>query len=370
MSIHTRTLPSGARTFEVRWREAGRQRSRSFPTRAQAKAFDDQIDQVRRQGELADELRKRRVTVAHLVALWWQQSSGGLSDRTVEAYAYYFDTRILPALGSRRAAGITGAQIEAVIDDWRKRGDGDPTILKALAALQAVLSLGVRDGILTSNPVSAARKPRQQRTRVPYLVKPADVEVMRLALQRQGRERDVVLLDLLAYAGLRPEVEAVRLPWRNVRDRSLVVRGKRDRERSLPMLAPLAVSLTAWRLRCGSPAGDALVVPTAEGPWTPDDWRNWRRRVFRPVAVAAGLPADVRPRDLRGSFVSLLVHEGRSIVEVARQLGHSPEICLRDYAQVFDDFDPAARRPATEIIAEARAAAPARLGLEDKEQTA
>jgi hypothetical protein len=36
-------------------------------------------------------------------------------------------------------------------------------------------------------------------------------------------------------------------------------------------------------------------------------------------------------------------------------MGHSPAICLRDYAQVFDEFDPAERKPAEQIIAEARA---------------
>jgi hypothetical protein len=55
--------------------------------------------------------------------------------------------------------------------------------------------------------------------------------------------------------------------------------------------------------------------------------------------------------------VSLLVHEGRNIIEVARQVGHSPVICQRDYGQVFDDSDPADRQPAADIIAAARAAA-------------
>jgi len=45
---------------------------------------------------------------------------------------------------------------------------------------------------------------------------------------------------------------------------------------------------------------------------------RWRERIFRPPARAAGLPEDIRPRDLRSSFATLLIHEGRTIVEVAR----------------------------------------------------
>ena len=52
--------------------------------------------------------------------------------------------------------------------------------------------------------------------------------------------------------------------------------------------------------------------------------------------------------------MSLLIHEGVSIVEVARQAGHAPEECLRTYAHVFEEFDPAERLPAKEAIRAAR----------------
>jgi hypothetical protein len=34
----------------------------------------------------------------------------------------------------------------------------------------------------------------------------------------------------------------------------------------------------------------------------------------------------LRPVSLRHSFVNLLIHEGRSVVEVAAQAGHAPTI--------------------------------------------
>ena len=52
--------------------------------------------------------------------------------------------------------------------------------------------------------------------------------------------------------------------------------------------------------------------------------------------------------------MSLLIHEGVSIVEVARQAGHAPEECLRTYAHTFEEFDPADRVPAAEAIRRAR----------------
>jgi integrase len=67
----------------------------------------------------------------------------------------------------------------------------------------------------------------------------------------------------------------------------------------------------------------------------------------------AKLPA-MRPYDLRHSFASLLIAEGRSIVEVAEQLGHAPTMSLDTYGHVFAEFDPRQRRSAEDLTAEAR----------------
>lgn len=370
MSVRPRKLKNGRTRYEVRWREGSRNKSRMFDLRPDAVAYDKKIRRLRQAGELGLELEKRRITVRDLYADWLDRAAPALSAKTQETYGYQLDMRLLPALGDRLVHQLTVRDVEQWIAKMRTDGDGDPTIQKAVTVLSALLSMAVRDGVVQANVAQQARKPRQGRTRTPHLIKPAAVELVRREFVQAGRERDVVLLELLAYAGLRPESEGITLRWGQVRDRSIVVRDtKRKVDRTVVLVDPLRETLAAWRLRRGRPDSDALVVPTAsEQPWTEFDWRNWRRRVFKPAAVAAGLPADIRPRDLRGSFVSLLVHEGRSIAEVARQTGHSPEVCLRDYAQVFDEQDPTKRMSAAEIIRAARAAADA--VTDAKEETA
>ena len=49
----------------------------------------------------------------------------------------------------------------------------------------------------------------------------------------------------------------------------------------------------------------------------------------------AGL-AHARPYDLRHSFASLLLHEGRSVIYVARQLGHDARLTLTRYGHVIE----------------------------------
>jgi integrase len=65
----------------------------------------------------------------------------------------------------------------------------------------------------------------------------------------------------------------------------------------------------------------------------------------QPTAQDAGLTADTIPRDLRGSFASLLIFEGLNVLEVAAQLGHKPSTCLDIYGRLFEEFDPPAGAP-------------------------
>jgi site-specific recombinase XerD len=105
----------------------------------------------------------------------------------------------------------------------------------------------------------------------------------------------------------------------------------------------------------GRPSGKRLVIPTTDGDgWKRHDWQNWRRRVYQPAAVAAGVTGDLRPYRLRGSFVSLLLWEGRSLAYVAEQAGHSIATLAKHYAGVIRELEDAPRTPAAEAIDEAR----------------
>jgi integrase len=105
------------------------------------------------------------------------------------------------------------------------------------------------------------------------------------------------------------------------------------------LLAPLAADLRAWRMAAGRPDDRELVFPGKEGqPWTQAAYQSWRRRAFSRATLAAGL-AHARPYDLRHSFASLLPHEGRSVIYVARQLGHDARLTLTRYSHVIDGLE-------------------------------
>jgi len=346
--------------WRVRWREAGRDRSRTVSRRREAEHLDAEIKRLRRLGPLAA-LDAGSVTLSDFAHQWWDAHAAHLAPMTQRRYAEVLDLHVMCRLGSSQLRALSAA----VIDDFRAELERDavgaPTILKALTVLSSILRYAVVRGELVSNPVREVPKPRQRRsTRRVRPLSPAAIERIRAALAL----RDATLVSLIAYAGLRPS-EALGLRWWHVRDNTLLIEGgvvlgeerdetKTDRARTVRLLDPLARDLAEWRMRSGRPPEEKLLFSRPGGdPWRDHDYRNWRKRRFGLASAKAGLDRP-RPYDLRHSFVSLLIHEGVSIVEVARQAGHSPAICLRTYAHVIEEFDPADRRSAEEQIRQAR----------------
>jgi hypothetical protein len=73
-----------------------------------------------------------------------------------------------------------------------------------------------------------------------------------------------------------------------------------------------------------------------------------------PNSRAAGLDPIPRPYDLRHSFASLLLAEGRQPLYVARQMGHSLAVLLSTYAHLIDEYSEGEPIDAEAEIADAR----------------
>jgi integrase len=258
---------------------------------------------------------------------------------------------------------LTPAVIEEFQAERRAQKVGSAMIRKTLAVLQGILTRAVVRGLIASNPVAAIDKPKQRRSRSAQAIPPSTVEAIRSRLLKAGRRRDATLVSVLAYAGLRPG-EALALRWGDIRKRTIAVERalalgevkdtKTDRGRTVRLLATLSSDLAEWKLASGRPNDSALVFPRRDGTaWTDCDYRNWRKRVFADAAKAVGLEA-FRPYDLRHSFVSLLIAEGASVLEVARQAGHSPTMALNVYGHIIEELADGERLSAETAIRKAR----------------
>ena len=373
MSIHRRRRSDGDWSYQVKWRDDRDEwKSKTFRRKKHAEAFEDEIKRNKRLGSSID-MDAGKETLAEFGKEWWRaHAEPNLRENTRKRYASLWDCHVLPRLGAVRLRDISPKVVDefkvALLADGASAG----TVRKVLILLQGVLRLATTWERIPRNPVISIKKPPQQTQREIKPLTPSKVEAIRQALIEQSKEtglRDATFVSIQAYGGCRPG-EALGLVWGKVRQRTLWVRDSNSPEadtktgnhRTVDLLGPLAKDLTEWRLFCGRPEDDDLVFPklrSKDGPiddarqkWTKEDYDNWRDRVYGPIAEEVG--ASKYPYDLRHSFVSLLIHEGRSIPEVARQAGHSVQTCLDNYAHVFEEFDPAERVSAEEEIQRAR----------------
>jgi integrase len=369
--------------FEVRWTEGGRKLSRSFLRAEDARAFDVDITRRKQLGALAPGVIQSRQTLAEFVEEeWWPRYAiPNLAVDTRRRYLEVWSAHLLPRLGEYELRQITPMVVEELREQMVRAKVGTPTQRKTLMLLQGILKRAVVRGLVPVNSAQLVDKPKQKPTQLPQPLAPITVERIRANMlqpqtrtvpaagagkrPRRGyetsvgspedRQRNALIVSMLAYAGLRP-IEDRGCTWSDVHDRTLhVFATKTGRPRDIDLVAPLAQDLAAWRMVCGGPPESQLIIPRPSGgQWTREDWANWRRRVWRPAAIEAGVTGDLRPYRLRGSFVSLLLWEGRSLTYVAEQAGHSVATLARHYAGTLRELEAKPRVSAAEAIQQAR----------------
>jgi integrase len=365
MSVEKVARSDGTKVWRVRWRdEHGRNRARTLGRKRDAEAFDAEIRRLRRLGELGI-TDAGRISLAEFGQEWLvAYAVPNLEPKTLRTYESLWDRHVLPNIGGVELRQLRPVVLDRYLAQLQRDGLSPASVKKVAGMLQGVLQRAVEWERIAQNPMRVAHKPKVRRRIVIRPIAPAQVEQLRRHLVDEGRLRCATLVSLLAYSGLRPG-EALALTWDRIGERTIAVTGassmgrlkgtKTGAERTVRLLPPLSQDLDEWRLAQGPPTPESIVFPgdSPVGTLTEGQWNRWTQGTFRAAKLAVGLPT-ARAYDLRHSFVSLLIHEGQSILEVARQAGHSPQTCLRDYGHLFDEFDPSNREPAEAVIAAAR----------------
>lgn len=350
MSVERLVRSNGEVVWRVRWRESDRNRSKVLGRKRDAEAFDAEIRHRRRTGELRFLDAGSETLAEYVEGTWATTHAAHLAPKTRQTYAWVYDMYIAPRLGGVKLRDLDPEMIARFQADLVAADVGPEARRKAMVLLGGILQRAAEARRIPYNPARLVRKvpiPRREEARP---LAPATVEALRRAVDR----RDATVIAILAYAGLRPQ-ELRALRWEHVRERTLLVNADKTRtRRTVRVLAPLATDLSEWRLASGRPAPAAPVVPGQDGmPWTAEGFNKWRQRTFATALKSAGV-AHARPYDLRHSFASLLLHEGRSVIYVARQLGHGANLTMSTYGHVIDELEDAPNLSAEDAIRQAR----------------
>lgn len=373
-----------------RWIEGGVKRKRTFDRKGDRDAFRDRRRRAQQLGRdiAAELLLDEDFLLNTWVEEWWARHAlPNLERQTRDSYKQQWGKWISPRLGTYELRALTPRLINVqLVQAMRKAGAGEPTVRLSLSVLQSILRLAVTEERIPANPVDRIDKPSSLPDGGLDPIPPAIVEKLRrLVIARRGPLglQDAFIISVLAYERLRPQellalmdgdvlfdIGKLFIARKNV-DGTLFPylksgRKRRNRRhRRVDLLEPVAQDFREHRLRTGR--RDGLLIARADGAaWRKHDWDNWRERVWQPLAVEVGLGRYIErkgrpplyqgavPYDLRGSFVSLLVWEGRTMLEVAAQAGHGVDVCETYYARVFEGYDPAKRTSAEDAIRAAR----------------
>jgi integrase/recombinase XerD len=194
------------------------------------------------------------------------------------------------------------------------------------------------DGRRQDDPSHGLDSPRLGRPLPKYLGESAIESMLATAKADEsvkGR-RDEAILELLYATGMRVS-ELCNLPA-NVLARgqsTLVVRGKGNKERMIPLGLPALRAVEAW-LAVRQPKGSRWLFP-AGNPAKPIA-RDSVARMLKKLAADANVPpSTVSPHVLRHSFASHLLAGGADLRSVQQMLGHADIATTEIYTHVQEE---------------------------------
>lgn len=259
----------------------------------------------------------------------------------------------------RGYAGILRLLVDAAIVDgyrsWREHeGDNPNTASQRVYAVRVFLSVALRDGILTESQGKALGidpyKQRQKRDEQPTgrRLSAAEVKELRCAVDSSTNKgkRDLAILDLMLYAGLRRE-EAASLDLENFKQDNgrwwLVFSGKGSKTRRIKIHDTLYKSLTAWMTAAGQKLGGSgcvfYAVNKGDNIQTGDCINpSVVGRLVTEYANTSGV-GKLAAHDLRRTCARNAYDNGASLLLIQHLLGHQDPKTTARYIGAYDQDD-------------------------------
>ena len=241
------------------------------------------------------------------------------------------------------------SDIEAYLFECTAAGLAKTTRARRLSAIKQFFRFTYLEGWRSDNPALQISGPGRDK-RLPNILSTQDVDgLLEVALHYgktpADRQRNACLLQVLYATGMRV-TELMSLPLSAARGdpRLLLVRGKGDKERLVPLSRPARYELAAWLVirdrteaaeKAKGAQGSRFLFPSrgALGHLT----RHWFFALIKTLAAQAGLaPESVTPHTLRHAFATHLLANGADLRSIQTLLGHADIATTEIYTHVLD----------------------------------
>lgn len=288
---------------------------------------------------------------AHVEAfLEMMSAERGAAANTLSSYERDLDD--LHSFLNPRQVSLVAAEsrdLAAYLGDLSRRGFQPTSQARRLSSMRQFYKFLYAEGLRTDDPTAILDSPKKARPlpkflsveEVGRLLTLAEEEANLAGPGQPGRLRLLALIELLYATGMRVS-ELVALPARVLAEegRFLMVRGKGNKERLVPLSRTAIAALTRYGAMAAVERGDKepspFLFPAAskEGHLP----RQVFARELKDLAIRAGLPAaGVSPHVLRHAFASHLLANGADLRVVQELLGHSDISTTQIYTHVLDE---------------------------------
>ena len=251
-------------------------------------------------------------------------------------------------------AEATSAEVEAFLIHLDTQGLAASTRARKLSALKQFYRFTFEEGWRAENPAIAISGPAKTKS-LPKTLSEADVEALLQAARQMGRSeadrlRNTCLLELLYATGMRVS-ELVSLPVAAARGdpAMLLVRGKGDKERMVPLSAPARDAMALWLMERDAQEAEAAAKTGAKGrapsrylfPSRGKAGHLTRTRFYiliKELAAFAGLKTEsISPHTLRHAFATHLLANGADLRVIQTLLGHADLSTTEIYTHVLEE---------------------------------
>jgi integrase/recombinase XerD len=285
-----------------------------------------------------------------------QAAERGAGENTLSAYRNDLDD----LTAHLRAAGVTIAgastnDLRGFLSALSERGFKASSLARRLSAVRQLYRFLYAEGKRGDDPAAVLEGPKRARS-LPKILSIAEVDGL-MARARAAAEDDTAsppqrlraarllcLLEVVYATGLRVS-ELVALPSSAARrdQRMLVVRGKGDKERLVPLNQAAKRAMAEYlALRADASNESAKAAPSKwlfpsfgeQGHLT----RQHFARDLKALGQAAGIaPERLSPHVLRHAFASHLLHNGADLRVVQTLLGHADISTTQIYTHVLEE---------------------------------
>lgn len=247
------------------------------------------------------------------------QSEKRYSDHTVVAYQkdliQFFE--YIGATHKNELSEITSKVIRGWMVSLVNEGYTNKSVNRKLSTLRTYFRFLKKNGVIEKNPLTGLNGPKIEK-RLPQFAK--ETELDKEKANESLSLRDALIVELFYQTGMRLN-ELIELTTASVYDNKIKVKGKRNKERIIPISSDLMLQISVYRKECSEMGfqGNSLIL-TDKGN------KLYPKFVYRKINAYLGSATELQkcsPHVLRHTFATHMLNNGAGIETIKELLGHA-----------------------------------------------